>query len=116
VAQKKKMSKSAFLSRAPDVRFRLAVMYRLWYRWMVTATITQFRKELFQLADQALGGESVAFTYRGIVFQVMPEKKTSKLNKLVGQPVLAANVDLEKASKELSAEMEAAWLEDWSDL
>ena len=46
----------------------------------------------------------------------MPEKKTSKLNKLVGQPVLAANVDLEQASKELSAEMEAAWLEDWSDL
>jgi len=25
-------------------------------------------------------------------------------------------VDLEQASKELSAEMEAAWLEDWSDL
>jgi hypothetical protein len=99
-----------------DVRFRLAVMYRLWYRCMVTATITQFRKELFQLADQALGGEPVAFTHRGVVFQVVPEKKTSKLNKLVGQPVLAANVDLEQASKELSAEMEAAWLEDWSDL
>jgi hypothetical protein len=88
----------------------------VWYCGVVTATITQFRKELFRLADQALGGEAVAFTYRGIVFQVMPEKKTSKLNKLVGQPVLAANIDLEQASKELSAEMEAAWLEDWSDL
>ena len=83
---------------------------------MVTSTITQFRKELFQLADRALGGEPVAFTYRGVVFQVTPEQKTSKLNKLVGQPVLAANVDLEQAGKELSAEMEAAWLEDWSDL
>ena len=79
-------------------------------------TITQFRKELFQLADQALSGEPVAFTYRGVMFQVTPEKKTSKLKKLVGQPVLAADIDLEQASKELSAEMEAAWLEDWSDL
>lgn len=82
----------------------------------MTATITQFRKELFQLADQALKGENVAFTYRGVVFQVMPEKKHSKLDKLVGQPVLAEGVDLEQASKELSAEMEAAWFEDWSDL
>jgi hypothetical protein len=82
----------------------------------VTATITQFRKELFTLADQALNGEQVAFTYRGVVFMVTPEKKKSKLDKLVGQPVLANGVDLEQASKELSAEMEAAWLEDWSDL
>jgi hypothetical protein len=99
-----------------DVHFRVENTYMMCYGEVVTATITQFRKELFQLADQALGGEPVAFTHRGVVFQVMPEKKTSKLNKLVGQPVLAANVDLEQASKELSAEMEAAWLEDWSDL
>ena len=88
----------------------------MWYCGVVTATITQFRKELFQLADQALGGEHVEFTYRGVTFQVTPEKKKSKLNKLVGQPVVAAKVDLEQASRELSAEMEAAWLEDWSDL
>jgi hypothetical protein len=99
-----------------DVHFLLAHTYMNWYSGLVTATITQFRKELFQLADQALGGETVAFTHRGVVFQVMPEKKTSKLNKLVGQPVLAADVDLEQAGKQLSAEMEAAWLEDWSDL
>jgi len=67
-------------------------------------TITQFRKDLFQMADRALNGENVAFTYRGVVFQVMPEKKKSKLENLVGQPVLANGVDLEEASK------------DWSDL
>lgn len=82
----------------------------------MTATITQFRKDLFLMADSALNGESVAFTYRGVVFRIMPEKKKSKLDNLVGQPVLAEGVDLEQASKELSAEMEAAWLEDWSDL
>jgi hypothetical protein len=79
-------------------------------------TITQFRKELFQLADQALQGEPVQFVYRGVVFKVTPETKKSKLEKLVGQPVLAPGVDLEQVSKELFTEMEAAWMEDWSAL
>ena len=82
----------------------------------MTATITQFRKELFQLADQALKGEPVEFLYRGVVFKVTPEKKQSKLDKLVGQPVLAQGIDLAQASKELTAEMEADWLKDWSEL
>jgi hypothetical protein len=34
----------------------------------------------------------------------------------VGQPVLAPGVDLEQASKELLAEMEAEWMEDWAAL
>jgi len=78
--------------------------------------ITQFRKELFQLADQALNGEPVQFVYRGVVFSVTPESRKSKLDKLVGQPVLAPGVDLEQASKELLAEMEAEWKQDWSEL
>jgi hypothetical protein len=82
----------------------------------VKATITQFRKELFQFADQALKGEPVEFLYRGIVFKVTPDQKQSKLDRLVGQPVLAPGVDLEQASKQLLAEMEAAWIEDWSAL
>jgi hypothetical protein len=82
----------------------------------VTATITQFRKELFQLADQALKGEPVEFLYRGVVFKVTPDQKKSKLDKLVGQPVLAPGVDLEHASKQLLAEMEAEWIDDWSAL
>jgi len=78
--------------------------------------ITQFRKEIFQLAEQALEGKPVQFVYRGVVFQVTPEKKKSKLDKLVGQPVLAPGVDLEQASKDLLAEMEESWKEDWSAL
>ncbi|HEX4137329.1 MAG TPA: hypothetical protein VHY84_22160 [Bryobacteraceae bacterium] len=80
------------------------------------ATITQFRKELFQLADQALKGEPVEFLYRGVVFKVVPVHKESKLDNLVGQPVLAADVNLEQAGKDLLTEMEAAWMEDWSAL
>jgi hypothetical protein len=82
----------------------------------MTATITQFRKELFKLADQALKGEAVEFLYRGVVFKVIPEQKKSKLDKLVGQPVLAPGVDLQQASRELAAEMESEWMSDWSTL
>ncbi len=82
----------------------------------MTATITQFRKELFQLADQAMNGEIVQFTYRGVVFKVTPEKKHSKVEKLVGQPVIAEGIDLEQAGKEMKAAIEAEWLDDWSQL
>jgi hypothetical protein len=50
-----------------------------------------------------------------VVFKVIPEKKQSKLDKLVGQPTLAPGVDLEQAGRELLAEMEAEWLHDWSE-
>jgi hypothetical protein len=84
----------------------------------MAATITQFRKELFQLADQALQGKRVEFLYRGVVFKVIPDNKPnkSKLEKLVGQPVLAEGVDLEQATKELIAGMEAEWRKDWSEI
>jgi hypothetical protein len=82
----------------------------------VTETITHFRKDLFQRADQAMNGELVQFTYKGVVFKVTPEKKHSKLEKLVGQPVVAEGIDFDQASKDLLAGMEAEWMEDWSDL
>ena len=63
-----------------------------------------------------MNGEIVQFTYKGVVFDVKPEKKQSKLDKLVGQPVTAPGVDLEQAGKELQAAMEAEWVKDWTDL
>jgi hypothetical protein len=82
----------------------------------VTATITQFRKDLFRCAEDALKGEVVQFTYKGVVFQVKPETKKAKLEKLVGQQVAATGVDIAQASKQLLSEMEAEWVKDWSDL
>lgn len=81
---------------------------------MATVTITKFRQDLFKLAEEALNGQKVQFVYQGVVFQVIPEGTKSKLERLVGQPTLAPEVDLEQASKELAAEMEAEWLQDWS--
>ncbi len=82
----------------------------------MTASITQFRKDLFHLADLALKGEAVEFLYRGVVFKVTPEKKQSKLERLTGQAVLAQNVDFALAGKELLAEMQSEWTKDWSEL
>jgi hypothetical protein len=42
--------------------------------------------------------------------------RINKLEQLMAQPTLAADADLETASKELLAEMETAWLEDWSEI
>jgi len=83
----------------------------------VQVTITRFRQDLFRLADEAIGGRDVQFVYKGVVFRVQPEStQTKKLDRLVGQPTLAPDLDLEQASKELAAEMEAAWLKDWSEI
>lgn len=81
----------------------------------VQVTITRFRQDLFRLADEAIRGESVRFVYKGVVFQLVPATtQTRKLDRLVPQPTLAPDVNLEQASKELAVEMESAWLEDWS--
>ena len=99
------------------VRCVLYLMYGLWYCGVVQVTITRFRQDLFRLADEAINGKRVQFVYKGVVFQVVPEvTQMKKLDRLVGQPTLAEDVDPEQASKELAAEMEAAWLKDWSEI
>jgi hypothetical protein len=78
-------------------------------------TITKFRQDLFRMADEAMRGNSVSFIYKGVVFQLIPEKTTTrKLDRIIPQPTLAPDVNLEQVSKELAAEMESAWLKDWS--
>lgn len=79
----------------------------------MTTTITNFRKYLFRLADEALKGQSVEFLYKGVVFRVVPEKKKLKTDNLIGQTTLASGVDLELAGKQLSAEMESEWKKEW---
>ena len=83
---------------------------------LMTSTITEFRKDLFRLAEAAQNGENVEFVHHGVVFKVTADKKKSKLEKLVGQTVMASGADLEAAGRELAAEMEAEWNADWSAL
>jgi hypothetical protein len=77
-------------------------------------TITEPRKALFRIADQALAGEPVEFTYKGVVFKMAPDTRSSKLARLTGQKVVAPGAGLEKASRSLLKELEAKWEKDWS--
>lgn len=84
---------------------------------IVQVTITKFRQDLFHLADLAMNGHPVQFVYKGVVFQVVPEgTQGKKLDGLVGQPTLSPDVDQEQAGRELAAEMEAEWIQDWSEI
>jgi hypothetical protein len=80
-------------------------------------TITKFRQDMFRLAEEAMSGEPVQFVYKGVVFRVVPEgTRMNKLDRIIAQPTLAPDVELEQAGKELAAEMEAEWLKDWSEI
>ena len=74
---------------------------------------------LFRLAEKAVEGEPVSFIWQGVVFSVIPEttdKNKTKLDHLVGQPTVSASSDLETASADMLAEMEAEWRKDWAEI
>jgi antitoxin (DNA-binding transcriptional repressor) of toxin-antitoxin stability system len=77
-------------------------------------TITDFRRRLFQLADQALQGEPVEFTHKGVIFKVIPETPVSKLSRLTRETVVVPGASLD--TTELLKEMEAEWEKDWSEI
>ena len=78
--------------------------------------ISQFRKDIFSLAEAALKGEDVEFTHKGVTFKVIPEKVEDKLNKLTPLAVINPDYQLEEAASQLRAEMEEEWEKDWSQL
>ena len=79
-------------------------------------TITKLRQDLFKLADQALRGETVEFTYKGVLFRMIPETKPPRLSNLLANKVVAPRADLDQSGRELLQEMEAEWEKDWSEL
>jgi antitoxin (DNA-binding transcriptional repressor) of toxin-antitoxin stability system len=80
----------------------------------MSVNITEFRRNLFQFADQALKGEPVEFTHKGVVFKVTPETPVSKLSRLTQETVLTPGTSLD--TTELLKEMEAEWEKDWSEI
>ena len=84
----------------------------------MAVTITQFRQKLFQLADQALEGETIEFIHKGVTFKVVPQTRKSKLSRLTAENIFPPGVDPEDIvdTRELIKEMEAEWLKKWDDL
>lgn len=88
-------------------------------------TISQFRKELFALAEAALRGEAVTITYKGRKLRLRPEetkakKKGSILDRITPMKMTAdpepGDEDFRLTSARLLAEMEKEWEEDWKDI
>jgi antitoxin (DNA-binding transcriptional repressor) of toxin-antitoxin stability system len=83
-------------------------------------TISQFRREIFAVVNQALAGDDVWVTHKGRRLKIVPEDQpTSRLGRLTPMKVLRSdNTDINnRALKDkMLAEMKAAWKKDWSDL
>jgi prevent-host-death family protein len=71
-------------------------------------TITEFRKNLFQIMERALNGEFVEINHKGQRVRLVPQASMSKLDRLVAHDSINGTYeDLEAAQQELSAEMQA---------
>jgi prevent-host-death family protein len=85
----------------------------------VKVPISEFRKNLFQLVDNALNGDVVEVTHKGKTIRLVPETQGSKLDKLTPTHIFNptfSEEDHQRASRELFAEMQREWEEDWSEL
>ena len=85
------------------------------YTRKMDVTITEFRRNLFTLVEQAMDGVEVHVTHKGKGFTLKPDGPVpDKLSRLTPMDIIIG--DLETASAELMEEMEAEWEKDWADL
>ena len=90
------------------------------YNVCMEVSITQFRRNIFDLVNQAMDGEEVWVMHKGRRFKVVPETKPgSRLSRIT--PLAVINPANDSAStkasnRSLREEMVHAWERDWSDL
>jgi len=79
-------------------------------------TITQFRREIFELVGRAIEGESVSIVYKGTRLRIVPEFPAGdRLSRLTQLQVINPT-STEADELVMKAEMGKAWESDWSDL
>jgi prevent-host-death family protein len=86
------------------------------YTPVMEVSITQFRRELFDLVNQAMSGTEVWVSYKGRRFRVMPdEKPVSRFSRIT--PMQIINPDSsEEDEVRMKEEMRLAWEKDWETL
>ena len=97
---------------------RLDVMY-MRYTLRCTSmevTITQFRKDMFDLVNKAMAGSEVWVTHRGRRFRIAPDgEPVSRLARI--SPLEIINpTSSQSAEDAMRDEMRAEWERDWSEL
>ena len=92
----------------------------LWYTCSVEVPITEFRRQIFSLANQALKGEEVWFTHKGRRIKIVPEgQPTSRLSRITPVEIInpeIPNLDDAARKAEMMAEIQNAWERDWEEL
>jgi antitoxin (DNA-binding transcriptional repressor) of toxin-antitoxin stability system len=73
--------------------------------------ITQFRRKLFDLVNQALEGKEVWVSHKGRRLRLVPEHAPSKLSRITPMQIIAPGVILEDKSRK--AEMTRDWEKKW---
>ena len=85
------------------------------YTENMDVTITEFRRNLFHLVEQAMSGVEIHVTHKGSGFTLKPDSVLGdRLSRI--KPMNIINGDLEEASAQLFKEMEAEWEKDWAEL
>jgi len=80
--------------------------------------VTLFRKQIFDLLSRAQRGETIAVTYNGDRFRIVPERSPeTRFDRLT--PLQITNpempgVDDEAANEAMKAEILAAWEQKWA--
>ena len=82
-------------------------------------TVTEFRKNLFKLVEQAIAGESVEFVHQGTAIRLVVPKPQSRLDRLTPRVITNSQMTAKQhraAERRLKAEMLAELERDWADL
>jgi hypothetical protein len=86
----------------------------------VDVSITEFRRNIFDLVNQALDGKEVWVLHKGRRFKVVPEiQPGSRLSRITPLAVVRpANqaASTKRSDRSLQQEMMRAWERDWSGL
>jgi antitoxin (DNA-binding transcriptional repressor) of toxin-antitoxin stability system len=95
-------------------------MYIIVYVGEVKVTITEFRKNLFKLAERVIAGESVEFTHQGTTLRlVIPEGPSSRLYRLTPRQITNPEMTGKQhraAERKMQAEILAEMEKDWAEI
>jgi antitoxin (DNA-binding transcriptional repressor) of toxin-antitoxin stability system len=88
---------------------------------MMKVTVTEFRRNLFNLVERVIAGETVEFVHRGATVRlVIPEGSApSKLDRLTPRQTTNPKMTEKQqraAEKKLQAEMWAEMEKDWAEI
>lgn len=83
------------------------------YTLPMDITITEFRRNLFDLVSQAMGGTEVHVKHKGSGFTLKPDTALpDRLSRITPMNIIVGDLD-DRPDKEA---MRRAWEADWADL